>query len=111
MIVELFGELLLLLQWVGGDVASTLISFRFARCYRIVGVMVMMMIIMPLMTKEKETEMKKETENNNNKSEKEEKDKEEDGNGDGNRVTKEKNNCLLIALLIALLLIVRCWSE
>ena len=52
MIVELFGELLLLLQWVGGDVASTLISFRFARCYRIVGVMVMMMIIiMPLMTK------------------------------------------------------------
>ena len=35
MIVELFGELLLLLlQWVGGDVASTLISFRFARCYR-----------------------------------------------------------------------------
>ena len=53
MIVELFGELLLLLQWVGGDVASTLISFRFARCYRIVGVMVMM-IIMPLMTKEKE---------------------------------------------------------
>ena len=54
MIVELFGELLLLLQWVGGDVASTLISFRFARCYRIVGVMVMMMIIMPLMTKEKE---------------------------------------------------------